>query len=139
MTSWKGGDGISWIGAICTKKRRKPLTTYSCFVARLRLLSTLIYSLFSVEWVMHSSIRRTLLGWHGFFVGKKRENAWRVALLCLMWTLWKERNERVFNDIKRSNQAIKSFFMYTFVNLVRVYIEDHTLSMIDFIDWLFVK
>lgn len=30
-------------------------------------------------------------------------------------------------------------FMYTFVNWDRVYIEDPTLSMIDFIDWLLVK
>ncbi|RVW39533.1 Transposon TX1 uncharacterized 149 kDa protein [Vitis vinifera] len=29
--------------------------------------------------VMHSSVRRNLLGWHGSFVGKKREKAWRDA------------------------------------------------------------
>ena len=92
-----------------------------------------------MQWVMHSSIRRNLLGWHGPFVAKKRKNAWRAAPLCLMWTLWKERNERVFNNVERSDQLIKSLFMYTFVNWVRVYIEDHTTSMIDFIDWLLVK
>ena len=48
-------------------------------------------------------------------------------------------NERAFNDVKQSDQAIKSFFLYTFVNWARVCIKDHTLSTIDFIDWLFVK
>ena len=42
-------------------------------------------------------------------------------------------------EVERYDQSIKSLFMYTFTNLVRVYIEDHTVSMIDFIDWLFVK
>ena len=37
------------------------------------------------------------------------------------------------------DQAINFFFMYTFVNWVRVYIEDHILSVIDFVDWLFGK
>ena len=29
--------------------------------------------------------------------------------------------------------------MYTFVNWTRVYIEDHTSSMLDFLDWLNLK
>ena len=53
-----------------------------------------------------------------------------------MWILCKERNEKVFNDIERSNQALKLSFLYTFVNWGRVYLEDHSLSMIDFIKWL---
>ena len=47
-------------------------------------------------------------------------------------------NKRDFNDVEWFDQVIKSIFMFTFVNWVRVYIEDHT-SLIDFIDWLFVK
>ena len=46
-----------------------------------------------------------------------RENAWRAAPLCLMWTLWKERNERVFNDIEWSDQALKHFFFVHFCEL----------------------
>lgn len=52
---------------------------------------------------------------------------------------WREsNNRRAFNDVERSNQAIKSIFMYTFVNWGR-YIEDHSLSLIDFVKWLFVR
>ena len=67
-------------------------------------------------------------------MGKRREKTWRAAPLCLMWTLWKEINERAFNGIERLNQALKHSFLYTLVNWVRVFIEDHTLSMIDFIE-----
>lgn len=52
---------------------------------------------------------------------------------------WREsNNRRAFNDVERSDQAIKSIFMYTFVNWGR-YIEDHSLSLIDFVKWLFVR
>ena len=77
--------------------------------------------------------------WHGSFVGKKRKKAWRAAPLCLMWTIWRERNRRAFDDMERNDQDIKSIFLYTFVNWARVYIEEHTLSLIDFVDWLATK
>ena len=109
------------------------------FCEKARMLWLLIFSLFRVHWVMHSSVKRNLLGWHGSFVGKKREKAWRAAPLCLMWIIWKERNRRAFDDIERNDQDIKSIFLYTFVNWIRVYIEDHTLSLIDFVDWLATK
>ena len=48
-------------------------------------------------------------------------------------------NRRAFDDIERNDQDIKSIFLYTFVNWVRVYIEEHTLSLIDFVDWLATK
>ena len=50
--------------------------------------------------MMHSLVRRNLLGWHDSFVGKKSKKAWRAAPLCLLWTLWKERKKRDFNDVE---------------------------------------
>ncbi|KAL6343049.1 hypothetical protein AAG906_017861 [Vitis piasezkii] len=107
------------------------------FCEKARMLWLLIFSLFGVQWVMHSSVKRNLLGWHGSFVGKKRRKLESCPLS--MWTIWKERNRRVFDDIERNDQDIKSIFLYTFVNWVRVYIEEHTLSLIDFVDWLATK
>ena len=72
-------------------------------------------------------------------MGKKMEKAWRVAPICLIWTIWKERNRRALDDIERNDQDIKSIFLYTFVNWARVYIEEHTLYLIDFVDWLATK
>ena len=69
-------------------------------------------------------------------MSRRKDKAWRATPLCLMWTLWKERNEKVFNNTKRSDQALKLSFLYTFVNWGIVYLEDHSLSMIDFIEWL---
>ena len=106
------------------------------FCKKATMLWSLLFSLFDVQWVLHSSIKRNLIAWHGAFVSKKKEKAWRAAPLCLMWTLWKKRNERLFNDTERSDQALKLSFLYTFVNWGRMYLEDHSLSLIDFIEWL---
>ena len=109
------------------------------FCNKASMLWNLIFSLFSVQWVLHSTVRGNLLGWNGAFVGKRRAKAWRDGPLCLMWTLWKERNGRAFNDVEWADQTIKYSFLYNFVNWARVYMEDHALSMADFVDWLFVK
>ncbi|RVW63006.1 DNA-directed RNA polymerase 3B, chloroplastic [Vitis vinifera] len=86
---------------------------------------------------LHGEKTPPRLAW--FFCGQERKKAWRAAPLCLMWTIWRERNRRAFDDMERNDQDIKSIFLYTFVNWVRVYIEEHTLSLIDFVDWLATK
>ena len=133
LTSSKRGDGICRIGATWNISDLLIL-----FCKKAAILWSLIFSLFGVQWVLHSSIKRNLFGWHGAFVGKRREKAWRATPLCLMWTLWKERNERAYNDIERLNQVLKHSFLYTLVNWARVFIEDHILFIIDFIEWPYV-
>ncbi|RVW75334.1 Isoamylase 1, chloroplastic [Vitis vinifera] len=39
--------------------------------------------------MLPASVRETLLGWDGSFVGKKRREVWRVGPLCIFWTVWK--------------------------------------------------
>ena len=48
---------------------------------KVTILWQLIFALFHVQWVMHSSVREVLLSWSGFLVGKKRKEAWKVAPL----------------------------------------------------------
>ena len=73
------------------------------------------------------------------FRGQEKGESLESCPLCLMWTIWKERNRRTFDDIERNDQDIKFIFLYTSVNWVRVYIEERTLSLIDFVDWLAIK
>ena len=52
-----------------------------------RVLWELLFALFGVTWVLPCSVRETLLGWYGSFVGKKRRKAWKLAPLCLFWAV----------------------------------------------------
>ena len=40
------------------------------------------FSLFGVSWVNSFSIWNTLLGWKGYFVGKKHKKVWNAEFLC---------------------------------------------------------
>ena len=86
--------------------------------------------------MMHSSVRGFLLSWCGSPVGKKKKKAWKVAPLCVFWTLWRERNRRAFNNCECLDQTIKSFFLNLFWEWVRMYIEDGSLSLLEFVDWI---
>ena len=55
--------------------------------ARTRILWNLLFSLFGVYWIISCSVKETLLGWQGSFVGKTRKKAWQAAPLCIFWTV----------------------------------------------------
>ena len=57
------------------KEKEETSDHLNLFCKKATMLWILIFSLFSVQWVLHSSIKRNLLGWHGVFVGKRREKA----------------------------------------------------------------
>ena len=48
-----------------------------------------------------------------------------TAPLCLMWTIWKQKNKWAFINVEHSDQTIKFMCLYTFGIYDRVCIEDH--------------
>ena len=84
----------------------------------------LIFALFCVQWMMHSSVRGLLLSWGGFFIGRKRKKAWKVAPLYLFGTICRERNRRAFENCESLDHSFKSSFLYLFWDWVRLYIGD---------------
>lgn len=64
------------------------------------------------------------------------EERMKGCSLCLFRRLWKERNRRSFNEVKQSDQTTKSFFVCNFLDKARVYIDDSSMSMIGFVDWV---
>ena len=85
---------------------------------------------------MQSTVKETLLGWHGSFVGRKQKKVWRVAHLCLFWTIWKERNRRSFENVELSIQRLKYLFLCNLLSWTKLFIGERLTSIVDFIDWL---
>ena len=68
--------------------------------------------------------------------GEKQKKVWRVIPLCMFWSLWKERNRRAFKTKEIIYQSPKSIFLCNLLLWVRMYIDEGSQTMIDFIDWL---
>ena len=96
----------------------------------------LLLFLFGVSWVFPFSVKETLLGWRGSFVGKKRKVAWQVGSLCLFWVIWKARNKIDFEDSVLSIQRLKASFMYLLWSETKLWIKNGPSTLIDFVDWV---
>ena len=79
-----------------------------------KVLWDFLFTFFSVLWVLPSSVKEVLLGWHGLFIGKKRRKIRRTTPLCLFWAVWKERNKIAFENEEFSIQRLKYFFVCNF-------------------------
>jgi hypothetical protein len=74
-------------------------------------LWSMVFELFGVLWVMPRSIVEMLECWQGNFGKHRNCLIWRVVPHCLMWSIWRERNGRSFEDCERSYVEIKLFFL----------------------------
>ena len=101
-----------------------------------RTLWNLLFSLFGVEWVLSGTVKETLLGWHGAFVGKIRKKAWQMTPLYIFWSVWKERNLLAFGNEVLSIQRLKHSFVCNLWSWVRVFIVLSPWSLVSFCEWL---
>ena len=63
-----------------------PLCKYENFVGVTILL-------FGTTWVISGTVKDTLLSWSSFLVEKKQRKIWQAGPSCLLWIVWKARNE----------------------------------------------
>jgi hypothetical protein len=80
-----------------------------CDVAR--ALWSVLFSLFDVTWVMNGRVIDLLACWKGQRGNKMVLEVWRMAPLCLMWTIWRERNFRYFEDKELTTAEISTRFI----------------------------
>ena len=81
-----------------------------CPVAR--ALWELAFSCLGICWVFHNSISNNLLAWEGYF-GRKAKFKKVLALPSYFWSIWRERNRRVFKGVKLSLERLKDLVFKT--------------------------
>ena len=103
-----------------------------------RTLWALLFSLFWVQWVVPATatVKATLLGWDGSFVGEKRKEVLRAGPLCLFWMVWKARNKIAFEEEVLSIQRLRSSFVYFLWSEMKLFIKDGPSTLVDFIGWV---
>ena len=102
----------------------------------IRALWEMLFTFVGVSWVFPSSVRETLLGWNGFFVGKKRKTVWREGPPCIFWIVWKTRNNIAFEDDMLSIQRLKTSFLNSLWLETKLFIRDCPSTFLEFFDWV---
>uniref|UniRef100_A0A2N9EUJ9 Reverse transcriptase zinc-binding domain-containing protein n=1 Tax=Fagus sylvatica TaxID=28930 RepID=A0A2N9EUJ9_FAGSY len=74
---------------------------------------------FGVCWVFPNSIKDLVYGWFNSF-GKHDSAIWNLVPLCLMWTVWRERNQRTFEDLEQSTSKLVELFFGLLFDWARV-------------------
>ena len=58
----------------------------------------MVLGLFGVSWVMPKSVVGLLAWWQSRFGRHRNGHLWMIVPHCLMCCLWRERNNRCFED-----------------------------------------
>ena len=98
-----------------------------------RLLTRiLILAIVGVSWAFPTSIRQTLLSWHGSFVGKRCKKALMAAPFSLFWTIWLERSRIVFDNKAILVHRMKTSFLCNLWSWTNLCIVDRPASLLVF-------
>jgi hypothetical protein len=81
-----------------------------------RNLWSVLFTLFHVTWVMPERVIDLLACWRGQMGTCSALVMWRIAPLCLMWTIWRERNAKCFEDREKSEDEIKNILVKSLFN-----------------------
>jgi hypothetical protein len=73
-----------------------------------------LFSRFRMSWVMPRWVIDLLTRW--WFSGRPRSAAvWKMTPICFFWCLWRERNNRSFEDLESTlEEILSSFYLCTF-------------------------
>ena len=62
-----------------------------------------------------------------------------TAPLCIFWTIWRERNRLVFEDVNISVNRMKYTFLCNLWSWVNLYSVEKPRSLVDFLTWVGCK
>jgi hypothetical protein len=98
-----------------------------------RDLWSYVLILFGVEWVMPRTVLELLNSWGVAIECGHAIKAWRLAPLCLLWCIWRERNARLFDDVETSMVELRKRLLNTLYFWIALH---HGLSVFTYVDFL---
>ncbi|WMV20535.1 hypothetical protein MTR67_013920, partial [Solanum verrucosum] len=60
-----------------------------------------------IMWVMPRDTLEVLECWNKYSTQSEQKERWKIIPACIWWTVWKERNQRCFEDNHSSIQKLK--------------------------------
>ena len=78
---------------------------------------------------MPKTVVELLACWQGNFGHHSNGVIWMVVPHCLMWCIWRERNNQCFEDFERTIAGLKLFFFKTLLDWMSI-IESHSIYLV---------
>jgi hypothetical protein len=82
--------------------------------------------------VFPNNIADLLFGWFNCF-GKQKSSIWNLVPHCLMWTVWRERNSRVFENEDHSKSKLSELFFGLLFDWARIWSLTSEVSLANFV------
>jgi hypothetical protein len=91
-----------------------------------------LFNLFGLSWVIPQRVMNLLACW--WSLGQSRSaTVWKMASTCLFWYLWRERNNRSFEDVEKTPDKLLSSFYHTPYLWTTAYVSPLSFSFLDFL------
>ena len=120
-----------WTGVICVKVVGNQETI--CYFIVLLLLSCGQWFVFGIHLVMLGTVV-DLVCWQGKFACYYNGVIWKAISHCLMWCVWRERNNQISKDLEMTLLDLKLLFFRTLIDWMSA-VGSHSLFWIcDLID-----
>uniref|UniRef100_A0A2N9I8L3 Rx N-terminal domain-containing protein n=1 Tax=Fagus sylvatica TaxID=28930 RepID=A0A2N9I8L3_FAGSY len=85
-----------------------------------RHLWNFVFKFVGIDWVLPSNVPALLIGWWNWF-GKRSSSVWNLIPSCLMWTIWRERNNRTFENLESPVAKVIELFFATLFDWSRAW------------------
>ena len=96
------------------------------------VLWSAIFGRFGISWVMPRRVSKLFACW--WSSGRRGTIAvWKMVPTCLFWCLWRERNNRCFEDLERSSEDILSSCLHTLYLWTIAFVSPMSISYNDFL------
>jgi hypothetical protein len=117
---------------------KKSGETIDYFLLHFEITSVLcnsIFDLFGLEQAMPWGVVDLFACWRGQFGSLQSVPMWKMISSCLMWCIWRERNDQSFEDLERMGVELNAFF-FNF-HWMNAYDWFHISSFHDSLDFFF--
>jgi hypothetical protein len=91
-----------------------------------------IFSQLGLSWVMPSSVLDLCVCWCS---SSRTRSAvvWKMVPICIFWSIWRERNNRCFEDLECSMEEILASLLYSLYSWTVAYLSPLSISYADFL------